>query len=267
MSISEKQVLSITTLAEAEEVKLDLIRIVLVDDHQVVRQGVRAMLSIEQDMEIVGDYGSAEEAIPEIEKLSPDIVLLDFRMPGLNGIEACRLLKAKGLACDVIILTLYEEHFAEAMRAGAKGYLPKDMKREELISTVRQVYRLKNSPEQDDISGSLDTIDLVILSPADTDQIAKFMGFAPAALQGGIEQVVKLLDESTAITMKFAKSIKHKDILEKLKNMSGVKLVGKKLAAKPGFLWPFGGILRSDRSDKNQIMITLNKDTASEEKN
>jgi len=55
--------------------------------------------------------------------------------------------------------------------------------------------------------------------------------------------------------------------LEKLKNTSGVKLVGKKLAAKPGFLWPFGGILRSDRSDKNQIMITLNKDTASEEKN
>ena len=267
MSTSEKQVLSITTLAETASDKHDSIRIVLVDDHQVVRQGVRAMLSIEKDMEIVGDYGSAEEAMPQIEELSPDIVLLDFRMPGLNGIEACRLLKAKGLTCDVVILTLYKEHFAEAMRAGAKGYLPKDMKREELISTVRQVYHLKNSPEQDNASDSLDTIDLVILSPVDTDQIVRFMGFAPVALQGSIEQVIKLLDGSTAITMRFASSIKHKDVLDKLRKISDVKVVEKKLAAKPKFLWPFGGKLRSDISEKDQIMITLGNNTDSEQEN
>jgi len=267
MSTSEKQVLSITTLAEIENYRHHSIRVVLVDDHQVVRQGVRAMLSIERDMEIVGDYGSAEEAIPQIEKLLPDIVLMDFRMPGLNGIEACRQIRAKGLACDVIILTLYEEHFAEAMRAGAKGYLPKDMKREELVSTIRQVYRLKGSQEPEDASCSFDTVDFVVLSPADTNQIVRFMSFAPTALQGSIEQVVKLRDESTAITMKFASGIKHKDILNKLKNISDVRVVEKKLAAKSGFLWPFGGVLRSDRSDKNQIMITLGNNTASTHEN
>ena len=267
MSTSEKQVLSITTLAETASDKHDSIRIVLVDDHQVVRQGVRAMLSIEKDMEIVGDYGSVEEAIPQIEKLLPDIVLMDFRMPGMNGIEACSQIRAKGLACDVIMLTLYEEHFAEAMRAGAKGYLPKDMKREELISTIRQVYCLKGSQESENASCSFDTVDFVILSPYNTDQIVRFINFAPTVLQGSIEQVIKLRDESTAITMKFASGIKHKDVLNKLKKISNVRVVEKKLVAKPGFLWPFGGMLRSDKSDKNQIMITLAKDAVAEGKN
>ena len=87
MSESDTQALPFTAMTEAANDKYDSIRIVLVDDHQVVRQGVRAMLSIEKDMKVVGDYGSAEEAIPQIEQLLPDIVLLDFRMPGLNGIE------------------------------------------------------------------------------------------------------------------------------------------------------------------------------------
>jgi len=259
--------LSILPLTEKKNAKHDLIRIVLVDDHQVVRQGVRAMLAIEKDMEVVGDYGSAEEAIPQIENLYPDVVLLDFRMPGMNGIEACQQIRAKGLACDVIILTLYEEHFAEAMRAGAKGYLPKDMKREELISTIRQVYRHKQIQEPEEASSIFDVIDLVILSPVDTAQIVKFMNFAPSILQGNIEQVVKLLDESTAITMKFVNRIKHKDIVNRLEKMSDVKVVEKKLAAKPSFLWPFSGRLRSDRSEKNQIIITLGENIASEQKN
>ena len=257
MSESRNQTLEVEESATVERGNSVPIRIVLVDDHQVVRHGITAMLSIEKDMEIVGSYGSAEEALPQIELLLPDIVLLDFRMPGLNGIEACRLIKAKGLTCDVIILTLYEEHFAEAMRAGAKGYLPKDMKMEELIGTIRQVYSIREVAETEETSATLDTIDLVILSPVVTEQIVQFMGFAPNALQGSIEQVVKLLDGSTAITMHFASGIKHKDILERLKKMSDVKIVEKKLAVKPKFLWPFGGKLRSDRSEKNQIMITL----------
>jgi DNA-binding NarL/FixJ family response regulator len=267
MSESDTQALPFTTLTEAANDRYGSIRIVLVDDHQVVRQGVRAMLSIEEDITVVGDYGSAEEAIPQIEKLLPDIVLLDFRMPGLNGIEACRLLKAKGLACDVIILTLYEEHFSEAMRAGAKGYLPKDMKREELIGTIRHTYSRRQSPDLKDSSASLDTIELVILSPADTDQIVRFVSFAPSALHGSIDQIVKLLDNSTAITMRFAKSIKHKDVVGKLNKIPGVNVVKKKLATKPTFLWPLGGTLRSDKSEKDQIMITLGNNAASKQKN
>jgi DNA-binding NarL/FixJ family response regulator len=266
MTKSATKVLPLTTLTKAANGKHDSIRILLVDDHQVVRQGVRAMLSIENDMKVVGDYGSAEEAMPHIERLLPDIVLLDFRLPGLNGIETCRLMKAKGLACDVVILTLYEEHFAEAIRAGAKGYLPKDMKREELVSTIRHIYSRRQSPERKRSSASMDTIDLVILSPADTDQILRFVTFAPSALQGSIDQVVKLRDDSTAITMRFAKSIKHKDILDRLNKISSVKVVKKKLAARPKFLWPLGGTLGSDRSENDQIMITLENDTASKRK-
>jgi DNA-binding NarL/FixJ family response regulator len=257
MSDNENQAISIATLPETRIRRSDCIRIVLVDDHQVVRQGVRAMLEIEQDMEIVADFGSAEEAIPQIEKLSPDIVLLDFRMPGMNGIEACRLLQAKGLRCDVIILTLYEEHFAEALRAGAKGYLPKDMKREELVETIRQVYRLKKSPEPANYTASFNIIDFIILSPAKTDRIMRFIEFAPSVLQGSVEQIVKLLDDSTAVTMKFEKAIKPKTILEKLQKISDVKVVKGKLEAKSKFLWPFEGTLKTDRSEKNQILITL----------
>ena len=92
-------------------------------------------------------------------------------MPGMNGIEACRTLQAKGLNCDVIMLTLYEDHFAEAMRAGARGYLPKEINREELVATIRQVYSQRSLPQQEDPSPSFDTVDLVILAPAETSQI------------------------------------------------------------------------------------------------
>jgi len=260
MSKIDNPVPTIPTSPKIKNLERDYIRCVLVDDHQVVRQGVRAMLAIEEDMLIVGDYASAEEAIPQIETLRPDIVLLDFRMPGMNGIEACRLLRAKGITSDVIILTLYEEHFAEAMRAGAKGYLPKDMKREELTETIRQIYRLRKSSDHEDFSTSFGSIDLVVLAPSDTSQIMRFIEFAPSALQGSIEQVVKLLDDSIAITMNFENNIEYGAIVDKLKRMSGVKLIEKQFAAKPGFLWPFKGALRSNRSDKNQIMINLGAD-------
>jgi len=265
MSNSSNQVLTVPLSQMMNVHDHGLISLVIVDDHNVVRQGIRAMLAIEDDIEVLGDYSSAEEAIPRIEELCPDIVLLDCRMPGMNGIEACRTLQAKGLNCDVIMLTLYEDHFAEAMRAGARGYLPKEINREELVATIRQVYSQRRAPQQEDPSPSFDTVDLVILAPAETSQIVRFIKFAPTILMCSIEQVVKLMDESTAVTIKFPKSLKEKDIAEKLQKLSNVKLVEKKLAAKPGFLWPFGGLLRSNKDEKKQIMIILEGDPCPEE--
>ena len=92
------------------------------------------------------------------------------------------------------------------------------------------------------------------------------ISFVPSVLEGSIEQMVKLLDDSIAVTMKFPKKIKHRDLLNKLKKISSVKVVEKKLAAKSKFLWPFGGSLRSDKSEKDQIMISLSNDAVLEQR-
>ena len=113
------------------------IRILLVDDHDVTRYGLRRMLESEEDMEVVGDCTNAEEAFSQVEMLLPDIVLMDIKMPGIDGIEATRRLKEKQPACTIIVLTLYEDYVAEAIKAGAAGYLLKDCKREELIQAIR----------------------------------------------------------------------------------------------------------------------------------
>ena len=117
------------------------IRILLVDDHQVVREGLRRMLALEDDTEVVGEASDVEEALTQAELLSPDIVLMDIKMPGKDGIEATRLLKEKQPACEIIMLTLYEEYLVQAIEAGAVGYLLKDVKREELVRAIRAAHQ------------------------------------------------------------------------------------------------------------------------------
>jgi DNA-binding NarL/FixJ family response regulator len=119
------------------------IRVLLVDDHDITRYGLRRMLESEGDIEVVGDCANAEEAISKVEVLFPDIVLMDIKMPGIDGIEATQKLKAKQPACTIIVLTLYEDYVAEAIKAGATGYLLKDCRREELIQAIRAVQQGK----------------------------------------------------------------------------------------------------------------------------
>jgi len=117
------------------------IRILLVDDHQVVREGLQRMLEREEDMEVVGQSANAEEALLQLEVFSPNIVLVDVKMPGVNGIELTRQMKEKQPSCNIIMLTLYDEYLAEAFEAGAAGYLLKDIKRAELTQAIRQVHQ------------------------------------------------------------------------------------------------------------------------------
>ena len=119
---------------------MDTIRILIVDDHQVVREGLRHMLKIEADVEVVGEAGDDKEALAQAERLSPEIILMDIKMPGVGGIELTRQLKEKLPSCNIIMLTLYDEYLAEAIEAGAAGYLLKDVKREELIKAIRAAY-------------------------------------------------------------------------------------------------------------------------------
>jgi DNA-binding NarL/FixJ family response regulator len=115
------------------------IKVLIVDDHEVVRLGLRAALDSDDDLDVVGDFGSADAALREAEVTSPDVVLMDVRMPGMDGIQACRILRERQPDTRVVMLTSYSEEravFASIM-AGAAGYLLKNTGRAALVSAVK----------------------------------------------------------------------------------------------------------------------------------
>ncbi|MCK4473441.1 MAG: response regulator transcription factor [Anaerolineae bacterium] len=126
-------------------------RVLIVDDHLVVRRGLRSMLADAEDVEIVGEASSAGEAIKRATSLRPDILVLDIRMPGMNGLRLLRCLKEQLPDIKVIILTNYddEQFLLEAFRAGAYGYLLKNVSREDLLEVLHTAHQGKRmlSPE------------------------------------------------------------------------------------------------------------------------
>jgi DNA-binding NarL/FixJ family response regulator len=117
------------------------INVLLVDDQQLVREGLRRMLEFDDEIRVVGEVSSGEEALVKAKELNPDIILMDIRMPGMSGIEATRQLKAQGCTANIIILTIYEDKFlAQSAEAGASGYLLKDINQEDLIKAIRLAY-------------------------------------------------------------------------------------------------------------------------------
>ena len=120
-----------------------MIRILLADDHPVVREGLRGMLSTEPGLEVVGEAGSGPQAEALSASLRPDIVLMDLRMPDGGGVESIIRMTAAGLPCRVIVLTTYETDadILRAVEAGAAGYLLKDLTRAELTGAVRAAAR------------------------------------------------------------------------------------------------------------------------------
>lgn len=118
------------------------IRVLLADDHDLFRQGVRRLLEATEDVEVIGEAPSGEEAVRLVEDLAPDVVLLDITMPGLSGIDAARIVKATSPRTRLIMLTVHgeEEFLFEAIKAGAMGYLLKDCTAEELLRAIRVVY-------------------------------------------------------------------------------------------------------------------------------
>ncbi|HMC53025.1 MAG TPA: response regulator transcription factor [Acidimicrobiales bacterium] len=119
-----------------------MIRILVVDDQALVRSGFHLILDSEPDFEVVGEAGDGEEAIDRARQLHPDVVLMDVRMPRMDGVEATRRLAADGTT-RVLILTTFDldEHLFAAVRAGASGFLLKDVPPDELASAVRAVAR------------------------------------------------------------------------------------------------------------------------------
>ncbi len=118
---------------------MDAIRILLVDDHQVVREWLRRMLELETDLRVVGEAADAEGALAQADSLLPEIILMDIKMNDTDGIELTRQITQKQPSSNVIMLTLYDEYLPQAIAAGAKGYLLKDIRREELVRAIRAV--------------------------------------------------------------------------------------------------------------------------------
>ena len=114
------------------------IRLLLVDDHEIVRAGLRMLFMAEQDMQIVGEVSSAEEALQAMRRHAPDVVLMDVAMPGMSGIEATRRIKEAKPDVAVLALTMHEDeqYFFEMLNAGASGYIPKRAAPDDLVSAI-----------------------------------------------------------------------------------------------------------------------------------
>lgn len=117
------------------------VKVLLVDDHPVVREGMRAMLARDPQIEVIGEAGNAEEACTFIDKNAPEVVLMDIRMPGASGIEATRTIKRDHPSISVIIVTMHdsESYVVQAVQAGAAGFLVKDASRELLCHAIHAV--------------------------------------------------------------------------------------------------------------------------------
>ena len=115
------------------------IRLLLVDDHQVVRSGLRMLLSTESDVEIVGEAGTGQDALNAVQSLSPNVVLMDIGLPDMSGIDATREIKRTNPEVAVVALTIHEdeEYFFKMLEAGAGGYVPKRAAPEELLTAIR----------------------------------------------------------------------------------------------------------------------------------
>ncbi len=121
---------------------MDKIKIIIADDHAVVREGTRALLEKEEDMEVVGEASDGEEALRIIEKKHPDVAILDISMPKLSGIEVTRRIKPIFPSLAILILTAYDndEYVFALLEAGAAGYLLKDVPGREIVDAVRSVH-------------------------------------------------------------------------------------------------------------------------------
>lgn len=122
---------------------MDRISVLIVDDHPVVRQGLRTFLETQQDLEIIGEAVNGEDAIVQIRDAVPDVVLMDLVLPGIDGIEATRQAREASPATKVIVLTSFadDERVFPAIKAGAAGYLLKDVEPSQLAEAIRAVQR------------------------------------------------------------------------------------------------------------------------------
>jgi DNA-binding NarL/FixJ family response regulator len=131
------------TMLGSAATRAPAIRVLLADDHDILRDGLRALLALAADIQVVGEARTGREVVAETERLHPDVVLMDITMPELDGVEACQRIRQRVPAARVLFLTMHEaeEYFFRALRAGAAGYVIKRTAAADLLAAVRAVAR------------------------------------------------------------------------------------------------------------------------------
>jgi DNA-binding NarL/FixJ family response regulator len=122
---------------------MNKVKVLIVDDHAIMRDGIRALLSVNDDIEVVGEASEGKEAIKKVEDLKPDVIVMDIAMPGMDGMEATRQMVKANSRIKVLILTQHDnkEYILSAIKAGAAGFVPKRALGSELVSAIRAVSR------------------------------------------------------------------------------------------------------------------------------
>jgi DNA-binding NarL/FixJ family response regulator len=226
------------------------IRVFVVDDHYVVREGLKRLLGQEEDIKIIGQGADADDALSQLETTSPDVVLMDIKMPGLDGIELTRRMKAKSLPCKVIMLTLYDQYKSQAIEVGAKGYLTKDIKREALAQAIRKVHlgetvfgdipasgiqndrnSLFSRRTKEGYSGRVDELKLVLLPPVDVKQLINFTSKMEAVLESSVAKIIGSPAEGIILTFVFNESALLSDMVNRLENIPDVESITENLPA------------------------------------
>jgi DNA-binding NarL/FixJ family response regulator len=189
-------------MSVSDEAARSRIRVLLVDDQALFREGLRTLLSLTNDLEIVGEAEDGEDAIRQAARLDPDVVLMDLKMPILDGVEATRRLHENRPDCRVIILTTFDddEYVFEGLRAGAVGYMLKDTPSENLTEAIRAAARGES-----------------FLQPSVAAKVvAEFARLASAAPQSVVELVEPLSERELEVLRKLAAGATNREIAEAL---------------------------------------------------
>lgn len=186
------------------------IRILIVDDHPVVRAGLASMLATQPGIEVADSVSSGEEAVDVLDRQRLDIVLLDLRMPGMNGIDTLLAIKRKAIPVHVIVLTSYEtdEDIYRAVNAGAEGYLLKNVSQREMVEAIRKVFagsryiphRIASRLAERMTRSNLTTRELEILKiltkGLTNKQIAGALGISDNTVRNHINSIIEKLEVS-----------------------------------------------------------------------
>jgi DNA-binding NarL/FixJ family response regulator len=257
------------------------IQILLVDDHRIVRDGLQHMLEQEGDLEVVGQGADGEETLEQIENLSPDVVLMDIKMPGIDGIELTRQVKRKFPACNVIMLTLYDQYLNQAMEAGASGYLLKDIKCDELANAIRRVHsgqivtsknirptiryeyeKKDNKGEGIETSSMVEELQLVLPPPVEANQLMRLSGRVEHVLKSRVLQVIGAWEEGTIMTISLNKATPINEILDTFRKIPEISTAGEKLpdiTIGPKLIQKAGAIPRLNNRLRKTIFLTLER--------
>ncbi|HEX6262313.1 MAG TPA: response regulator transcription factor [Actinomycetota bacterium] len=188
-------------------------RVLIVDDHPVTRDGLRAALGTDREVEVIGEATTGDEAIARVNDLDPDVVFMDVRMPGMNGIEATKVIRRKHPDTKIILFTVDESRasISEAIQAGVNGYLLKDVGAEELINAARlaldgkavihpaltqafiEEVRLVNRPQESPLSRREVEILQKVAYGATTKEVATQLGISPHTVKTHLERIFEKL--------------------------------------------------------------------------